>query len=70
VGIFDKGGAAFNPVSVIEIEDVSDLANLCMMDVAANHPVDAAFVGFQRHHFLEAADIFHGVLDLVLEPGR
>src|SRR5580765_1206414 len=47
VGIFDKGSAAFNPVSVIEIEDIADLANLGMMDVAANHPVHAALLGFQ-----------------------
>ena len=26
VGIFDKGSAAFNPVSVVEIEDIVDLA--------------------------------------------
>src|SRR5689334_15145555 len=35
--IFDKGAAAFNPVSVVEVKDIADHADLGMMDVAADH---------------------------------
>ena len=41
-GIFDKGGAAFNPVSIVEIEDFSDRADLRLMDMAADDAVQAA----------------------------
>ena len=41
-GIFDKGGAAFNPVSVVEVEDIADLADLRLMDMAAHDAVDTA----------------------------
>ena len=41
-GIFDKGGAAFNPVSVIQIEHVADHADFGMVDMAAHHAIDAA----------------------------
>src|SRR5471032_3371065 len=70
MGIFDKGAAAFNPVSVVVIKDIADLADLGMVDMAAHHPVDAAQLGLMRHDLLEAGDIFHRVLDLVLQPGR
>src|SRR5262249_29709161 len=70
VGIFDKGSAAFNPVSVIEIEDFADLADFGMVDMAADHAVHAAQGRFARHDLLKAGDVFHRVLDLVLEPGR
>ena len=69
-GIFDKGAAAFNPVSVVEVKDAADLADLGMMDMAAHHPVHAALSASRRHGFLEAGDIFDRVLDLVLQPGR
>jgi hypothetical protein len=70
LGIFDKGAAAFNPVSVIEIEDATDRADFGMMDMAAYHPVHAAHFGFPSHDFFKARDIFHGILHLVLEEGR
>jgi hypothetical protein len=53
-GIFDKGAAAFNPVSVVEVEDIADLADFGMVDMAAHHPVDAAGCGLARHDLLEA----------------
>ena len=69
-GIFDKGAAAFNPVSVVEVKDAADLADFGMVDMAAHHPVHAAHFGFARHDLLEAGDVFDRVLDLVLQPGR
>src|ERR1700750_1657711 len=41
-GIFDKGGAAFNPVSIVEIEDTVDRADRGVMNVSANDAVEAA----------------------------
>src|SRR6185369_15626623 len=42
VGIFDKGAAAFNPVSVIEVKDIADPADLGMVDMTADHAIHAA----------------------------
>ena len=47
-GIFDKGGAAFNPVSVVEVKDAADPADFGLMDVAADHAVDAARCALPR----------------------
>src|SRR3569623_14497 len=69
-GIFDKGAAAFNPVSVIEVEHVADLADFGMVDMAADHAVHAAHLRLARHDLFEARDVFDCVLDLVLQPGR
>src|SRR5471032_1276577 len=70
MGIFDKGAAAFNPVSVVEVKDIADPADFGMVDMAAHYPVDAAQLGLVCHDLFEAGDIFHRVLDLVLQPGR
>src|SRR5476651_962757 len=69
-GIFDKGAAAFNPVSVVEVKDIADHADFGMVDMAANHAIGAAGPGFRRHQLFKGRDIFDRVLDLVLEPGR
>src|ERR1700761_4832189 len=66
-GIFDKGCAAFNPVSVVEVKDFPDLAHLRLMDVTANHAIEAARLGGLRNSVLKAADIFDGVFDGVLQ---
>ena len=70
VGIFDKGAAAFNPVSVVEVEDATDHADLGMVDMAAHHAVHAAHRGFTGHGLLEAGDIFDRILHFVFEPSR
>ena len=41
-----------------------------MVDMAADHPVDAPRFRLPPPRFLIAADIFDRVLDLVLQPGR
>ena len=69
-GIFDKGAAAFNPVSIVKVEDVADLAHFGVVDVAAHHAVDAALGGGTRHDLLVARDIFDRVLDGALQVGR
>src|SRR5271165_6213288 len=42
VMVLDERGAAFDPVAVIEIQHTLHLAHFGMMDVAADHPVEAA----------------------------
>ena len=69
-GIFDKGAAAFNPVSVVQVEDIADPADFGMMDVTADHAIDAAPGGLVGDDLLEAGNVLGGVLDLVLQPGR
>ncbi|HKX65072.1 MAG TPA: hypothetical protein VJM78_07155, partial [Rhizomicrobium sp.] len=66
VGIFDKGAAAFNPVSVIEIKDIANPAYLGMVDMAANHAVHAPELGLACHELFEPGDILDRVFDLVL----
>src|SRR5258708_3715582 len=69
-GIFDKGRAAFNPVSIVEIKNVSDPADLCLMDMAADDAVQTAQFCNLCDRIFEAADIFHGVFHGVLQPCR
>src|SRR6202000_3245132 len=47
-GIFDKGRTAFNPVSVVKVEDVADHAHLGLVDMAAHDAIDAARGGRSR----------------------
>ena len=63
----DQRGAALHPVAVVAVEDAVDVAHLGMVDVAADHAVDAAPARFARERLLEVADEADGVLDLVLE---
>ena len=51
-GIFDKGAAAFNPVSVVQIKYIADLADLGMVDMAAHHAVHASASRLRDHGFL------------------
>ena len=57
VGIFDKGGAAFNPVSVVQIKDPADLSDLGLVDVAADDAVEPLDFGGLRYRLFETADI-------------
>jgi len=67
-GIFDKGRAAFNPVSIVEIQDISDAPDLRLMDVAAHDAVQPMQFGDAGDGILEPANIFDRVLHGVLEP--
>ena len=70
VEILDQRGAAFDPVAVVAVEDAVDVADLGLVDVAADHAVDAAPARLAGHRVLEVADELDGVLDLVLQVGR
>src|SRR5215831_1653971 len=66
-GIFDKGCAAFNPVSVVEVENATDLPNLGLVDVSADHAVDATRFGCACDGCFKSGDVLDGVLDLLLK---
>ena len=70
VEILDQRGAALHPVAVVAVEDAVDVADLGVMDVAADHAVDAAPARLAGDGVLEVGDELHRVLDLVLEVGR
>eukprot|EP00998_Keelungia_sp_KM082_P004144 NODE_1521_length_1309_cov_1.384941_g1508_i0.p2 GENE.NODE_1521_length_1309_cov_1.384941_g1508_i0~~NODE_1521_length_1309_cov_1.384941_g1508_i0.p2 ORF type:complete len:242 (+),score=34.14 NODE_1521_length_1309_cov_1.384941_g1508_i0:353-1078(+) len=68
--VFDKGGAAFDPVSVIAIKHITDHAFFGMMDMTANHAIDLALGGFVGDGIFEIADELNGVFDPVFKIGR
>ena len=69
VRIFDKGCAAFNPISVIEIQNGADVSDFGMVDVAAHHAVDPFAGRGPGDDLLIAGDKFDGILDRALELG-
>ena len=66
-GIFDNGGAAFNPVTVVDVENSVDVLDCRVMDVAAYHSIVTAQMRFARHYRLKTRDVLNRVLDLMLE---
>ena len=67
VEMLDKRGAALHPVPIVAVQDTTDLADFRVMNVAADHPVQAATAGLVSDGIGEGADELHGVLDAVLE---
>ena len=63
--MLDQRGAAFDPIAVVVISDIADLADLGGMDMAADDPVDAARPRRMRHHLLEARDEGDRILDQI-----
>src|SRR5947207_12168484 len=70
VKMLDEGGAAFDPIAVIEIVDVVDHAVVRGMDMAADDALGAALAGFAHHGVLEMRDELDRLLDLEFEIGR
>ena len=68
--IFGERGAAFDPVPVVAIDHARDVLDLGMVDVPADHPVEATRTGFACKCVLEIADEAGGVLHLQLQIGR
>jgi hypothetical protein len=69
VEMLDQSSAALNPVTAVAIENVADLAQLGMVDVAADDTLDPAAARLVGHGFAKRADVFHGVLDSPFEIG-
>src|SRR6266568_7063088 len=65
--MLDQRRAAFDPIAVIVISDIADLANFGRMDVAADDSMSAALMRRTRDDFLKARNELHRVLDLLLE---
>src|SRR5580704_801494 len=70
VEVLDQGGAALDPVAVVDIGDAADLAHLGLVDVAADHPVDAAPARLVGDRQLVVLDELQCVLHLDLQVGR
>src|SRR5262245_23028795 len=68
--MLDHGGAAFDPVTAIDVDEARLLADHGVVDVAADHPVETAAMRLRRQRLLELADEVDGVLDLQLGPLR
>ena len=65
--MLDQGGAAFNPVPTMAINDVVDGRDFCPVNMPTDNAVNAEAAGFECHPRLEVADVLYGLLDLVLE---
>jgi hypothetical protein len=65
--MLDQRRQAFDPVAVIGVEDAADVAQLGMVDVAADHAVHAALARLAGHRFLEIAHVADRALDLQLQ---
>src|SRR5882724_10689181 len=61
---------ALHPVAVVAIEDAADVADLRLVDVAADDAVEGAPARLVRQGVLEIADVAHRVLDAMLEELR
>src|SRR5579863_3570513 len=70
VMMLDHQRARLDEVAGIDVRDVLNLPDDRMMDMAADHAVDAAFPGFAGELLLERADEIHRILDLEFRPGR
>ena len=63
-GFFDQRGAAFDPVAVVVIGDIADLADFGGVDMAADYAIEPAFLRLAGDCIFEVADIFDRILDL------
>ena len=68
--MLDHSGAAFHPIAVIDVEHAVNLAHLGLVDVAADHPVNAAAAGFLGNGGFEILDELQSVFDFHLEKRR
>src|SRR5665213_1614263 len=66
-GIFREGGAAFNPVAVVEVETSIDPPDRRVMNMTAHDTAEPACSRFLNHGILETADIFDRILHLLLQ---
>ncbi|ABA51161.1 hypothetical protein BURPS1710b_1413 [Burkholderia pseudomallei 1710b] len=66
----DERGQALDPVAVVAVQHAVDVADLGLVDVAADDAVAAAAARFVGHHCFERRNEVHGVLHLVLQVLR
>ena len=68
--MLDQRGAAFDPVAVVAIQHAAEIADLGVMDMAADDAVEAAAARLIGQRIGKRANILHGVLDPELQVGR
>ena len=61
-------GAAFDPVAAIDVADAEIVMDDGVMDVAADHAVDAVALRFGGEPLLERADVIDRIFDFMLGP--
>src|SRR5271165_1228609 len=69
IEMLDERGAALDPIAVIAIKHTVHLANLGVMDVAADDTINTTTVRLGGHRIRERADVLHCVFHPVLEIG-
>ncbi len=67
--MFDKRGAAFHPIAIVQIHHAIHGAHLGVMDMAANHAVKPAGLGVVGERGLKPVDRLHRLLHLQFQPG-
>src|SRR5690606_23102545 len=70
VPVLDQYGAGFHPVAAVWIANAVHVANLGVVDMPANHPLEAALAAFVGEGLLEFTDEIHRLLHPVLEITR
>lgn len=68
--ILGECGAAFHPVTAVQILDAVDRSDFGAVDVAANHPVHLGLPGDVHHALLKAGDVANRALGLELQVCR
>jgi hypothetical protein len=64
VVMLDDGSAGLDPISGVQVEMASGVADHGVVDMPADHPVDTVPCRLGSDDLLEAADEIHGLLHL------
>lgn len=67
--MLDEGGAALDPVSIVQVFDAVNRSHFGVVGMAAHDAVEAAAASLVRERDLETVDGFDRSLDLLLQPG-
>lgn len=70
VEMLHQGGAAFDPVAIVAIEDIVEPTNLGGVNVTANHAIHAATARFGDDGGFVVAYVFDRIFNLVFEISR
>ena len=70
VQVFHQGRAAFHPITVVAIQNALDVTYLCVVDMAAHHPLVTLATCLLGHRSFEVTDEVDRLFDLVLEISR
>ena len=64
VRIFHQRRQALDPVAVVAIDDTADVADLGLVDVAADDAIQALLLGLVSERVFEGGDVVPRILDL------